>query len=164
RSALASPDVGVGEGPGESDALAERPEGKGPVPPRSWPPIGSIPGGAPKKSRISGPASGKLVGYLLRCGNDLSAHPVRGAATHAAPQPTAGTRGVRFARPFQRGGATDERGDPHPVGHRARRPVRRRPTVAPGLRRAAPAGGAATGAGEAGADAAADGAGSRSLP
>src|SRR5262249_57973524 len=52
-----------------------------------------------------------------------------------------------------------ERRHPYPLCHRARRSIRRRPTLTAGLRRVAPAGGRAAGAREAGADPAADGAG-----
>jgi hypothetical protein len=46
----------------------------------------------------------------------------------------------------------NERRHPYPVRHRARRSLRRRPTLSADLRRAAPAGGRAAGAREAGAD------------
>src|SRR5262245_46430154 len=57
-----------------------------------------------------------------------------------------------------------ERGYPHPLGHRARRPAGRRATPAVGLRRAAPAGGREIGPGEAWSNAAGHGLGPRGVP
>src|SRR5262245_5683366 len=80
--------------------------------------------------------------------NGLDAPPGRAQI----PEPAAGVGRERSAGILKLLGAVDERSYPHPVCHRPRRPARRRPTLAAGVRRTAPAGRAAFGPGEAGAD------------
>src|SRR5262249_3606488 len=104
------------------------------------------------------PAPGAGTGTLRQAIIDANAHAgadVIGLAAVRPAHPTSSSRSRSSSPegwlPGPRAVILEphERGDAHPVGHRARRPARRRPALAPGLRGAASARRPEAGPGEA---------------